>query len=156
MPSIVKEPAADRFWRRVNKAGPTSCWEWTASTRQGYGAFSFVACGRKRCIDAHRFSWLIHFGPVPPGWFVCHSCDNRRCVRPEHLWLGTCADNIRDASAKGRLVGNRMGNSGRPRVTPEQIADMVASRARGETFKSIGERVGIGAPGVLRWVRKAS
>jgi hypothetical protein len=147
----MREMPTDRFWRRVRLGD--GCWEWQGSTRNGYGAFSLVTAEGKRCIDAHRFSFMIHRGPIPYGLEVCHHCDNRRCVRPDHFFLGTKADNIRDAARKGRLVGNRTGNSGRPRITRTQLDDLIASRQRGETYSSLEERLGLTRASLHRWVR---
>jgi hypothetical protein len=74
------------------------CKEWTgARDRDGYGTL-----GRRK-LRAHRIAWEAAYGPIPPGLLVCHHCDNPPCVEPTHLFIGTAADNMQDASAKGRL-----------------------------------------------------
>lgn len=91
-------PPAERFWKYVDKTA--TCWLWTASVYPaGYGSFSH-APGKH--MGAHRYSWELHFGPIPDGLFVCHTCDVKTCVRPDHLWLGTSAENTADKVAKGR------------------------------------------------------
>lgn len=92
-----------RFWRKVKK-GP-GCWEWQGCTnlingRNGYGLWR----ANNKLWPAHRYAYTLLVGPIPAGLFVCHSCDNRKCVNPEHLWLGTAADNAHDRDRKGRTI----------------------------------------------------
>lgn len=92
---------ADRFWQKVNRAGPDECWEWTGSFNvQSYG--HLLANGRR--TKATHVSWFLYHGEWPNdlGLYVLHKCDNPPCVNPEHLFLGTNADNARDRSEKGR------------------------------------------------------
>jgi hypothetical protein len=94
-------PATVRFWDHVEKT--STCWLWTGDKiRHGYGHIRSDARGRQRTL-AHRLSWSIHFGEIPAGIQVCHHCDNPPCVRPDHLFLGTQQDNMRDMLFKGRV-----------------------------------------------------
>lgn len=85
------------------------CWEWQkGKTSHGYGT---IRTSQKTVGMAHKISWELYRGAVPPGFYVCHSCDNPACVRPDHLFLGTQKDNMQDCSRKGRLAsGPRNGN----------------------------------------------
>ena len=89
-------PLADRFWSKVEKTD--GCWRWLGNkSKEGYG--KFVAPNSQL---ATRFSWKLHYGDIPDGMCVCHKCDNPECTRPDHLFLGTRADNNKDRAAKGR------------------------------------------------------
>lgn len=88
-----------RFWKRVNKTD--GCWVWTGgTTTAGYGKIGLGGRGGEQ-RDTHRFSWEMHFGEIPDGLCVLHKCDNKPCVRPDHLFLGTHSDNMIDAYDKG-------------------------------------------------------
>jgi len=142
-----------RFWAKVDKSG--ECWVWTAGTSSlGYGAFKLNG----RTLAAHRFSYENAFGPIPDGLDVLHRCDNRPCVRPDHFFLGTDADNARDRVAKGRngtLRGERSPNA---ILTNESVALIKVGMANGESMTSLARRFGVSISAVwcikrgLTWV----
>jgi len=80
------------------------CWEWSGSLLCGRGQLSF----NKKIIQAHRASWMIHFGEIPKGILVCHTCDNIICTNPEHLFLGTPSQNTIDMVIKGRSPRSKL------------------------------------------------
>lgn len=90
---------------------------------------------------AHRISWEIHRGKIPEGMFVCHTCDTRRCVRPDHLFLGTNADNMADMRAKGR----KRYHGGHPpkKLTAKQISEIRDLLGRGLLQREVAQKFGV-------------
>lgn len=171
-----RRPPGDRFWEKVRKGD--ACWLWQGCTDpNGYGRFN--TGGRGRSVTASRMAYELTNGPVPDGLFVCHACDNPRCVRPDHLFLGTQAINMRDMLVKGRGAnktkpesfarGSRHGSVTRPERLRRAdshphakltSADVVAMRAAyaagGVTQMELASQYGIHQTVVSDIVRRRS
>lgn len=137
----IPTPAADAacFWAKVDRSGgPDACWLWIGRIGlQGYG----TVCRNYKSGLAHRKAWVLTNGPIPAGLFVCHHCDVRPCVNPGHLFLGTPADNMRDAALKGRSASGERG--GTSKLTLAQVNDIRAALKAGERHRSIAVRFGV-------------
>lgn len=89
----------EKYLKNYNADPITGCWNWTgAKTKGGYGHLRFL----KKLTYAHRVSWIIHYGGIPNNLCVLHHCDNPGCINPDHLFIGTMADNMKDRDDKGR------------------------------------------------------
>lgn len=116
------------------------CWQWTASTNaSGYGTFAT----RRGSQLAHRVSFLLHCGDIPPGMCVLHRCDNRRCVNPAHLFLGTHTQNMEDMKVKGRAVGHRGERNPRAILTERDVQSIRDEIANGVSQKSLAFRYAV-------------
>ena len=135
-------PVAERFWEKVLKADGDGCWMWKAmrSPKSGYGLFA-VRFHPTRYVVAHRIAYALANGEFPAELDVLHKCDNPTCVRPDHLFLGTQADNNRDMKAKGRAA--RGTAHFRAKLDPAKVVDIRRRRRAGETLKSIANRLGV-------------
>lgn len=110
-----------------------NCWNWKGSKhRQGYGNVRF----RKSTFLAHRLSWIIFKGEIEDNLKVCHSCDNPSCVNPEHLFLGTQKDNVRDAISKNRMIKN-IPRTRRCKLNYEQVLAIRDLHQKGYTRKEL-------------------
>lgn len=129
----------ERHAKKIDRTG--ECWFWTAyHDKDGYGLVT-IAKGSHR---THRVSWQVANGQsIPPGMCVCHRCDNRACINPAHLFLGTQAENVADRHRKGRTaIGTKAGLG---RLTAAQVLEIRARRAAGLTLERIGREFGIAA-----------
>ncbi len=121
----------DKFWEKVNKLGPNDCWEWGGYIEQdGYGRLSYK--GERHWL-AHRVAWLLTNGEIPEGMCVLHECDNPPCVNPNHLFLGTYADNAadRDNKGRGKLPGIKGEQHWRSKLTVEDVIEIRSMLSNG-------------------------
>ena len=136
--------------------GPSDCWLWRASRDGGgYGTVAY----RGRVSKAHRVSWCLFRSEIPPGIKVLHKCDVRNCVNPDHLFLGTQADNVQDMMKKGRQRTTPKYGEQNPmsRLTAHEVLEMREIRQRtGMSAKRLGERFGVSTMTAHRAINKIS
>lgn len=134
-------PLVIRFWEKVETG--SGCWLWRGTIKGGrYGVLN--RGGKKDGqAYAHRVAWELTNGPIPPGMDVCHACDNPPCVRPDHLFVGTRADNMADMKRKGR---HRFGEGHQTgRLTDAQAREILRRALAGEPPGNIGVEFGVSA-----------
>lgn len=147
----------DRFWAKVDVRGPGECWEWRgAKNHKGYGVIGTRVYSVAVAMAAHRLSFLIHHGPLPPGLQACHTCDNPPCVNPTHLFAGTAADNSADMVRKGRSIRGRrqtVKHDVKRKLTVDAVKDIQRRAALGESTTRLASEYGVGRATIYRAVR---
>jgi hypothetical protein len=165
MPRQYTPKDIERFWSKVDTSG--ECWEWTAGCVAGYGRININTNGINKEVGAHRVSYELHYGTIPEGLLVCHHCDNPRCVRPDHLFLGTPADNSKDAARKGRMLAgdrhpSRLRPETRPRgenntnakLTDEKVRAIRERHSAGVYIKALAREYGVDKKAIQNIVRR--
>jgi hypothetical protein len=136
MKKVIASNAA-RFWSAVDMRSARECWEWKRGVdKDGYGLFAErLEAGKYAKGRASRFSYAWHFRPITTKEYVLHRCDNRRCINPKHLFIGTAKDNAFDAIKKGRFTVEI-------RLSPAKVRRAMRLRRMGCTYQSIADRLG--------------
>ena len=143
----------DAVLSHTNVKGRDECWLWTGTKRgkTGYGCLKFA----KKMLNAHRASYIAHYGEIPEGQLVCHTCDNRLCVNPAHLFLGTYRDNYQDAKRKDRNTrGERHANSKLTDADVVAIREAYRTRERG-TVAALCKQYGVN-PSTIHGIGKGN
>lgn len=145
----IRQTLEERFWAKVDTSG--DCWVWTANClkdKDGNRRYGLIGAGRRGegMLYAHRVSWTLHKGAIPKNMKVLHKCDNPQCVNPDHLFIGTQLDNVRDMHEKGRAgkTGPKPGSGAKVNLSSSEIAQLRLDAAT-HTNKQLGEKYGIGA-----------
>lgn len=147
-------PFSKRFLSKVDIRAPHECWPWTANRhRKGYGLFKL----ERRNWKAHRVSWEMYEGQIPPGICVLHHCDNPPCVNPAHLFLGTHKLNAEDRDAKGRNRPCPGEKNGQAVLTADQVREIrTVYAARSKTQVALGRQFGLRQGSISNIVHRRS
>lgn len=146
---------SDRFWQKVDKRLDNECWNWTGNKNyKGYGMFKLR--GDKN-VPAHRYSYYLSCGYFPQTKeYVCHKCDNRSCVNPNHLFLGTQYDNMQDMIKKGHHSWVSGSNHPNSKVKEEDVIEMRRLFDSGVSSTKLMKMYGLGETQTLRIVNRQS
>lgn len=151
-------PFEERFFARVDKDTESGCWNWTGSCswhwRDKTPTYGHTTLNGKR-MGAHRASYIYHKGEIPEGLDVLHACDNTKCVNPDHLYLGTHADNMRDRITKGRANMLRGSKQPQAKLTEDDVRYIRKVYAEGGvTYKQLGAQFGVSSTSIYQVITR--
>lgn len=147
----IKSKTTQNFWSKIKFGNPDECWEWQGGLtskipKKGYGAFH-IPLMKGSIATAHRWLYVKLFGEIDKHIDVCHTCDNRKCCNPTHLWAGTRKQNIQDMWSKNRqsapplLIGEKHPSS---KLTEEKVRLIKMKIANGKHQREIAKEFGVG------------
>lgn len=149
---MTSKTTTERFWSHVQVGEPDECWDWTGTTTiHGYGRFKVSG----KMISVHRYSYELSRGNLPSDLDICHTCNNRRCVNPKHLYAGTAKQNVADAIRAGTQHNfQKTGTRGTRRhrgtavvgavLTEQRVLEIFHRVRAGETHRAIAFEYGVG------------
>ncbi len=146
LPQEKKDELVKRLKKNTNR-DTSGCWNWHGSlTEIGYGRLFSQINGKCTQITAHRLAWVVHYNtPIPKDLHCCHSCDNRKCVRPEHIFIGTPQHNKNDSVLKGRSTP--------PKVSLQKRFEIAEAVFRGKSTTVVAREYGLTAARVSRYLK---
>lgn len=136
----IAQKYVDRFWSRVRIGD--RCWEWSGFRLPGKWKYGRMKVNNRHVL-AHRLSWLINRGPIPPGQYVLHKCDNPPCVRPSHLYLGSQKQNARDRDSRGRTGDTKGTKNPAAKLTERDVLAIRARHDAGESKSALARSFGV-------------
>jgi len=138
---VSKTKEVERFWSRVNRLGVDDCWVWVGRINpDGYGMFDYGNRGE----SSHRYVWRLFTGEdIPSGMVICHKCDNPPCCNPNHLFLGTVQDNVKDRDSKGRQRSHKGSDNNRAVLNEDKVRKIKQLRKDGMEYQKIADFMGV-------------
>ena len=136
----------DLFWSRVRKS--SKCWEYKSPRSGSSQDYPQIRYGGKYWVVS-RLSWFLSFGEIPEGMFICHHCDNPKCVRPDHLFVGTADDNNKDKAKKGRAKSG--GEKLRKLSNAELLSAFMDYNSGKSSMRKLSVKLGLSQPKLSKW-----
>lgn len=145
----------ERLLSKITINPITGCWEWQGTKRRGYGRLTVGSRfdGTRRTASAHRLSFEVFNGAIPDGHEICHKCDNRKCINPEHLFSGVRQDNVNDREKKGRNITHSGESNPAAKLTKSKVLKIRQRKAQEMvSFEQLAKEYGVAKRTIQRAV----
>lgn len=130
-----------RFEMKFERGNDDECWLWLG--KKNYKGYGYFCMGTSKSVASHRVAYELYVGKIPKGLLVCHSCDNRECINPRHLWIGTAKENNKDRDKKGRFVALKGEKNGMTKITEKTAREIKMRIMTGEPMSKISRELNI-------------